>query len=1089
MKRIKWLIALALVCLSCIGVTAAALAEGIATPVDLGDSNNVTVSLEKKSFTYNGKVQKPEKRDIVVTTQTGKVNPDWYEVKFVEENSIDVGTYVITVSPKTTNVKNQRTLTYTITARPITDSSVVVKLAEKTCTYDDTEKRPAVEITFDGKTLKEGTDYEVKYADNKDASDKAKVVITGKGNFTGEKTVYFTIKQKPISADAVTLAETEFTYNGEEHKPAVTVMDGTKTLTKNDYTVEYKNNTAAGTATATITGQGNYTGSITKSFTIKQKAMPADALTLSQTELTFNGKEQKPDVTVKDGKKNLVAGEDYTVSFTGDTTNVGTVTVTVTGKGNYTGSITGTYTIKPKNVSETTATLSASEFIYNGEEQKPAVTMVDGTTTMVENTDYTVSFSEDVVNVGTVTVTVTGKGNYTGTVTKTYDIQRKPVTVTAQDLQKYCGTVEPELTAVVTGLVDEADPIAYTLARDAGEAVGEYAITVTGEKDQGNYEVTFVNSKMTIGYAPVPAIKATMDGTMKDEWYFGEPVKVSYKGYTIAKDNEWAIDEKGVTGFASYITCADGHVKVTFRLRGEDGAITEPITISYKQDTKAPEFKLDDYTTHISLEATDKPGEGLIDISQASGVIISLWHNDRLEAEIKLEEMDPEKVTEADYTRAGDWVFFQPGTYVITITDVAGNEVEVFKRTYVDTDGDGLNDAFELSFDSDPAEVDTDHDGLDDLQEYQHKTNPRAVDTDGDGLTDSEELANDLNPNKGDTDDDGVDDMRALLMKHYYGFGDTFSALNIRLGFTMNSVAPALTNEEMEAALNTLTEVGRNYLEAMNITPYERKGGKVIFRGDKTINLQKFKNVNYVKSNADGSMLYGIYSEENLLVAFTTKNGIMRPTAAWSLEEIFGGSYSEYALVGSDGAQLLAIAPWDAANGCTLTNIAIIMPETGKVWQISNSAGASKFEVSPAGDKIAYLLGGVANLLDLISCNPLDAYTAAADTVFFMADGALVTSLNGNKATIFTVKNDALVQGEATYSGTFNKEQPTLTRMLVCVVLGQGDLDILNDLYEGYTFDVGINGIASSPASLNSLTYRQPENAFGARQNSFFKQK
>ncbi len=1082
MKRTKRLIALVLVCLSCICATAAALADGLSTPSDL---KNITITLSPDTFTYNGQEQKPA---VTVTDGAKTLEEDVdYTLSFTG-NTTNVGTVTVTVTGMG-NYTGSATKNYNINAKTISDDAVTLSATE--LIYNGQEQKPTVTVKDGATPMKETEDYTVTFTGDTTNVGTVTVTVTGKGNYTGSVTMTYTITPKNVSETNASLSATELIYNGQEQKPTVTVKDGATTMKENeDYTVTFTGDTTnVGTVTVTVTGKGNYTGSVTMTYTITPKNVSETNASLSATELIYNGQEQKPTVTVKDGATTMKENEDYTVTFTGDTTNVGTVTVTVTGKGNYTGSVTMTYTITPKNVSETNASLSATELIYNGQEQKPTVTVKDGATTMKENEDYTVTFTGDTTNVGTVTVTVTGKGNYTGSVTMTYDIQRKPVTVTAQALQKYCGTVEPELTAVVTGLVDEADPIAYTLERAAGEAVGEYAITVTGEKEQGNYEVTFVDSKMTIGYAPVPAIRATLDGTINEEWYFGEPVKVSYRGYTIAKDAEWAIDENGVTGFAAYITCADGYVQVTCRLRGEDGAITEPVTVSYKQDTKTPEFTLNDNTTQVSLVATDKPGEGLIDISQASGVIISLWHNDRLEDEIKLEEMDPEKVTEADYTRAGNWVFYQPGKYVITITDVAGNEVEVFNRTFIDTDGDGLNDTFELSFDSDPAEVDTDHDGLDDLQEYQHKTNPRDADTDGDGLTDSEELANGLNPNKVDTDDDGVDDMRALLMKNYYGFGDTFSAVNIRLGFMMNAAAPALTNEEMEAALNTLTEVGRSYLEAMNITPYERKGGKVIFRGDKSINLQKFKNVNYVKSNADGSMLFGIYREENLLVAFTTMNGIMRPTAAWSLEEIFGGSYSDYAVVGSDGAQLLAIAPWDAENNCTLTNIAIIMPETGKVWQIKDSVGASKFEVSPAGDKIAYLLGGVANLLDLITCNPLDAYTAAADTVFFMADGALVTSLNGNKAIIFTVKNDALVQGEATYSGTFNKEQPTLSRMLVCVVLGQGDLDILNDLYEGYTFDVSINGIASSPASLNSLTYRQPEDAFGSRQNSFFKQK
>ena len=59
---------------------------------------------------------------------------------------------------------------------------------------------------------------------------------------------------------------------------------------------------------------------------------------------------------------------------------------------------------------------------YNGSEQKIAPVVKDGEKVLVEGTDYTVSYTEDLTNVGTVTVTVTGIGNYTGTKTEEYDI-------------------------------------------------------------------------------------------------------------------------------------------------------------------------------------------------------------------------------------------------------------------------------------------------------------------------------------------------------------------------------------------------------------------------------------------------------------------------------------------------------------------------------------------------------------------------------------------------------------------------------------------------------------------------------------------
>ncbi len=75
-----------------------------------------------------------------------------------------------------------------------------------------------------------------------------------------------------------------------------------------------------------------------------------------------------------------------------------------------------------------------------------------------------------------------------------------------------------------------------------------------------------------------------------------------------------------------------------------------------------------------------------------------------------------------------------------------------------DGDGDGLSDARERTFGTDPAAVDADGDGLGDGREFERGTRPAAADTDGDGLTDGEEVAAGLNPTNGDTDADGASD-------------------------------------------------------------------------------------------------------------------------------------------------------------------------------------------------------------------------------------------------------------------------------------------------------------------------------------------
>ena len=137
------------------------------------------------------------------------------------------------------------------------------------------------------------------------------------------------------------------TYTGKALKPAVTVKYGSKTLKQGtDYTVSYKNNVKPGTATVTVTGKGDYTGSAKATFRI---LVPLSKCKLTVKSQTYTGKALQPAVTVKYGSKALKKGTDYTVSYKNNKA-VGVATVTVTGKGGYTGTKKVTFNILPRSV-------------------------------------------------------------------------------------------------------------------------------------------------------------------------------------------------------------------------------------------------------------------------------------------------------------------------------------------------------------------------------------------------------------------------------------------------------------------------------------------------------------------------------------------------------------------------------------------------------------------------------------------------------------------------------------------------------------------------------------------------------------------
>ena len=315
-----------------------------------------------------------------------------------------------------------------IADQAITIDKVAIEKTNYTYTGKAIEPKLTVTATVDGQevTLLTGQ-YDVEYKDNVKVG-TATVMVTGKGFFSGTVTAI-----TPAKLSSATLKYTETTYTGKALKPTVTVKakagNKTVTLKKTDYTVTYSNNTNIGKATVTIKGKDNATGTLTKTFKIK--AVPITVAKVKNANLPYNGKARTPILIVKAkvGTKtvSLKKDRDYTATYKNNL-NAGTATVTVKGKGNYSGTMTCTFKINALKLTSATATLSDTTLTYTGKalKPKPTVTMkVDGkTVTLKSGTDYTVKYSNN-KKVGTATVTITGKGNFTGTITLAFTITKE----------------------------------------------------------------------------------------------------------------------------------------------------------------------------------------------------------------------------------------------------------------------------------------------------------------------------------------------------------------------------------------------------------------------------------------------------------------------------------------------------------------------------------------------------------------------------------------------------------------------------------------------------------------------------------------
>ena len=152
------------------------------------------------------------------------------------------------------------------------------------------------------------------------------------------------------------------TYTGSSIEPSVTVTLNGKTLKLNeDYTLTYSNNVNVGTATITINGIGNYTGSKKINFNIVPKKLDISSATVNSIgSKTYTGASIKPSVTVTLNNKTLKLNKDYKVSYSNNK-NIGTAKILIKGIGEYEGEKTVTFNIIPPKVTN----LKSSKRTYN----------------------------------------------------------------------------------------------------------------------------------------------------------------------------------------------------------------------------------------------------------------------------------------------------------------------------------------------------------------------------------------------------------------------------------------------------------------------------------------------------------------------------------------------------------------------------------------------------------------------------------------------------------------------------------------------------------------------------------------------------
>ena len=375
-------------------------------------TDNAVVISNIADQTYTGSLIAP---NITVSCNDVELvkNTD-YTVSYSNNKNVGIATISITgIGDYTGTI----TKNFNIVARGISDTTIG-SIPNQTYTGNSISALPV--ITYNGATLTKGTDYTLTYSNNVNVG-TGTVTITGKGNFKGTTSKTFSISARAMSDTSVANVSSQ-TYTGNSISPLPTITYNNKTLKKDtDYTLSYSNNINAGTATITITGKGNFTGTTSKTFSISARAM-SDTSVANISSQTYTGNVISPLPTITYNNKTLKKDTDYTLSYSNNI-NAGTATITITGKGNFTGTTSKTFSISARAMSDTSVVNVGSQ-TYTGNSILPLPTITYNNKTLKKDTDYTLSYSDN-INAGTATITITGKGNFTGMTSTTFIITQK----------------------------------------------------------------------------------------------------------------------------------------------------------------------------------------------------------------------------------------------------------------------------------------------------------------------------------------------------------------------------------------------------------------------------------------------------------------------------------------------------------------------------------------------------------------------------------------------------------------------------------------------------------------------------------------
>lgn len=560
--------------------------------IEQADLNSAAVTVTDNSKTYNGSEQYASVN--VTLGNTALIMGQDFTVTY-DGNCMDAGSYSITVTG-IDNYKGEVTPTEQLTIAPKELQNGMIQAIPPQY-YTGQEITPEITVHDGELVLHKDTDFEnVTYSNHIDVGNgTASVAITGMGNYIGEAKATFSIIAKSTYLE-VSVDPASATYGDDLSGMTITVTANGTILTEyEDYQLSYQRYNQdgqpeevsgideAGVYIITATGEGNYDGSKGSTVFILYPQDESDGMLVigqGNIEVEYDGQNHLPagfTVQWNDGSGALVdlTDADYELLYsynnsvpmelvTADTAfiNVGIYVVTVKATGNYDGVATFVVTITPKDIASADVDMFIDETTYNAGEQTADITVTDGSETLTEDVDYTVSNATYTdANEDGYEVLITGMGNYTGSRTELFIIHRAEITVTTDTVSITYGDPLPDISTVipsVNGIYDaDAAGVTVTLAWPTDLSAGTHELTASLSGDRSsNYVVDASGALLIVSAKDMNGADSGVNATLDPDYgyYTGSPltpnvvVTDSKLGTTLTEGRDYTVSYEDSNG-------------------------------------------------------------------------------------------------------------------------------------------------------------------------------------------------------------------------------------------------------------------------------------------------------------------------------------------------------------------------------------------------------------------------------------------------------------------------------------------------------------------------------------------------------------